>query len=99
MYLKKVIDGAKMVVPVEFYATTPVLLMATAGMRLLTKQQQQSVMAEVRSVLKDKSISPFQFKDVNARIISGIDEAVYGWITVNFLNGAFSKINAKVISL
>lgn len=67
-------------------------------MRLLTQQQQQSVMAEVRRIFSDKSVSPFKFSDENARIISGMDEAVYAWITVNFLNGAFTKTDAKVIN-
>ena len=64
--------------------------MATAGLRLLTEQQQKKILSEVRRVFKDKKVSPFQFKDENVQVISGTKEAVYDWITVNFLKGVFS---------
>ena len=96
MYIKKLIDGAKGLVPSDAQASTPILLMATAGMRLLTSKEQGNVLQEVRRVLHDKTICPFQFKDEDAQAITGTEEAVYGWIAVNFLSDSFCGASKKV---
>lgn len=43
------------------------------------------------SVQKSLKSSPFMFKDDYARIISGEEEGLSSWITVNYLNGAFNN--------
>lgn len=37
------------------------------------------------------SLSPFLFEPEWARVISGQDEAVYGWIALNYLTGKLSQ--------
>ncbi|EDO43911.1 predicted protein [Nematostella vectensis] len=89
-YLQTLIEGAKKVVPVQYQAQTPVYLFATAGMRLLPVDQKIAVINEVNNFLRDSKKSPFAFKKGNAKVISGIDEATYDWVTVNFLMGALT---------
>ena len=96
VYLKKLIDSAKGLVPKKAHASTPILLMATAGLRLLRDKEQRKILTETRRVLKDKRLCPFKFDDENAAIISGTQEAVYDWVTVNFLKGVFSTNDPKV---
>lgn len=42
-------------------------------------------------LLSTKTYSPFYFEKDFIKIISGQEEAFYGWITVNFLKGVFSQ--------
>lgn len=44
----------------------------------------------LRSVRQALAKSPFMFKDNYARIISGEEEGISSWITVNYLNGALN---------
>ncbi|MCZ6507888.1 MAG: hypothetical protein O7A04_07575, partial [Acidobacteria bacterium] len=62
--------------------TTPIYLKATAGMRLVPEPEGGRIMAEVRRYL---AASPFDLE--SAEIISGQQEALFGWITVNYMLG------------
>ena len=62
----------------------PLFLKATAGMRMLTDEARASAMAEVRALL---AAGPFQFQPSWARTISGEEEGISGWISVNYLQG------------
>ena len=64
---------------------TELHLMATAGMRLLEKSQQENTLEELSSFFKKNS--EFNFK--NAVIISGQYEALYGWSSLNYLDDHF----------
>ncbi|XP_061572376.1 ectonucleoside triphosphate diphosphohydrolase 3 [Cololabis saira] len=78
-------------IPVEKHRNTILFLGATAGMRLLqleNEQRSDQVLASLREYL---SSLPFKFQ--NASIISGQEEGLYGWITVNYLMGKFLEKN------
>ncbi|KAG7229410.1 hypothetical protein INR49_012801 [Caranx melampygus] len=78
-------------VPPMKQRTTPLFLGATAGMRLLQQQDEERA-SEVMESLRDYLSSlPFSFQ--NASIITGQEEGLYGWITVNYLNGNFIQKN------
>ncbi|KAL3060562.1 hypothetical protein OYC64_015003 [Pagothenia borchgrevinki] len=78
-------------IPAEKRKTTTLFLGATAGMRLLqqeSKQMSSEIMEDLREYL---SSLPFVFQ--NASIISGQEEGLYGWITVNYLMGNLLEKN------
>ncbi|KAM6910626.1 ectonucleoside triphosphate diphosphohydrolase 3 [Xenentodon cancila] len=78
-------------IPAGKHKTTPLFLGATAGMRLLqleNEQRSNKILASLREFL---SSLPFNFQ--NASIISGQEEGLYGWITVNYLMGKFLEKN------
>ncbi|XP_062254448.1 ectonucleoside triphosphate diphosphohydrolase 3 [Platichthys flesus] len=78
-------------VPAEKHKSTPLFLGATAGMRLLhqlDEQRSNEILASLRTYL---SSLPFDFH--NASIITGQEEGLYGWITVNYLMGNFLEKN------
>ena len=57
-------------------------LKATAGLRLVSEPARSEIMDDVRATLEASS---FDFR--TAEIISGQQEGVYGWISVNYLLG------------
>lgn len=69
----------------------PLYLQATAGMRLLDSLERDTRMGIIRSVLSNEKINPFQFSKEYARVISGEEEGIYGWLSVNSaLNTVFA---------
>lgn len=87
-YFAPFLDYAKLRIPESYWNRTYVFLYATAGMRLLTPEQQHDVLARTRRIF---SSWPFRFLDPSwARVISGVDEGVYGWMTANYLLDTFS---------
>lgn len=70
-------------VPKEMQSCTPIAVKATAGLRLLGKEQSDAILFSVRTRLEQKY--PFPIADVE--IMDGKDEGVYAWITVNYLLG------------
>ena len=89
--LNPLLDLALEMIPdPEDRAATPILLFATAGLRRLPEAHREWVMTEIRTVLAD---SPFLFKPELARIISGKDEAVFGWVALNFAFNRFSDVH------
>jgi len=57
-------------------------------MRILPPETQNHILNAVRSYFH---ISGYSFKDNYARVISGVEEGVFGWITVNSLLGNFNN--------
>jgi len=90
LYLEKFIDTAKEIVPEDKWTSTPILVLATAGMRLLPEADQDVIMDKVREALSNEDFSPFLYNEQNVRVISGKDEAIYAWITVNFIQGVLT---------
>ena len=69
--LLPLIDFAKRKVPERLWRTTPVVLAATGGVRLLAQEQADAVMA---SCLAELRTTPFRVDPANVRIISGVEE-------------------------
>lgn len=82
--LKPLLERAKTKVPTNMRESTPVVLRATAGLRMVGEDAAQGILKEVRVVLKE---SGFLFEDSWASILGGNEEAVYSWMTVNYLLG------------
>jgi apyrase len=64
---------------------TSVYLRATAGLRLLSPEKQEQILESVRS-----HFAELPFGSFSARVISGVEEGVFGWIAVNFILGHLS---------
>ncbi|KAF6260856.1 nucleoside phosphatase family-domain-containing protein [Scenedesmus sp. NREL 46B-D3] len=73
-------------VPADQVASTPVQLMATAGLRMLSNGSADAIMTEVRSLL---SGSGFESAGADgARVLTGKEEGLWGWLAVNYATGA-----------
>lgn len=81
--LKPLLDRAISLVPKSARATTPVVLRATAGLRMIGDNASTAILTKVRQLLHS---SEFRFdSDDWATILAGNEEGVYSWITVNYL--------------
>ncbi|XP_061806915.1 ectonucleoside triphosphate diphosphohydrolase 3 isoform X3 [Nerophis lumbriciformis] len=88
---KKCMTNVSAEIPPEKHNSTSLFLGATAGMRLLQEQDPQRAAEVLESLRKYLQSLPFDFK--NASIITGQEEGLYGWITVNYLLGNFLEKN------
>ena len=83
-------------VPEASLGEMPVFLQATAGVRLLPAAQREAVIGSVRAFLSDDDKCPFLFAQPSwARVVSGEEEGVNGWITLNHALGALSGAMAR----
>lgn len=77
---------AEKVVPRSVWSCTPVVVKATAGLRLLGEEEAHAILQAVEYRLKEKY--RFMVPQVGGvEIMDGKDEGVYAWITGNYLLG------------
>ena len=91
--IRGLIEEAKRWVPYDVYSKTSIRLGATAGMRLLPTNDQTSLMNAVSEALKE---SVFSFGQGDARILSGEEEASFGWLSMNYIFSHFEENKATV---
>lgn len=89
--LDVLLEEAVKVVPQDVQKCTPVVVKATAGLRLLGHRQSSAILEAVQNRLETRWPFPVPKKD-GVVIMDGKDEGVYAWITVNYL---FNSINNK----
>lgn len=82
--IANLLEKAKKEIPEKFWAKTPLLLRATAGLRLLPHEKAENLLNSVRDFL---SKGPFITKENSVGIMEGTDEGIFSWFTVNFLLG------------
>eukprot|EP01013_Petalomonas_cantuscygni_P022794 TRINITY_DN44109_c0_g1_i1.p1 TRINITY_DN44109_c0_g1~~TRINITY_DN44109_c0_g1_i1.p1 ORF type:complete len:512 (-),score=83.84 TRINITY_DN44109_c0_g1_i1:610-2058(-) len=70
-------------VPKADHACTPIVLYATAGLRLLGPTASEAILDVVRQTISATGLTLPSVADVS--VMDGTKEALYGWMTVNFL--------------
>lgn len=90
-HLQPLLKHALGVVPKHSVRDTPIFLLATAGVRLLPDLQRTQLLAQICAYTH--SHSPFLLPDCELHIqaIPGETEALYGWISANYLLGGFDR--------
>jgi len=85
--IQELLNAAKDRIPDRYWSQTPITLKATAGLRLLPKDQSEAIIAQVRTVLEKSGFKP----DKNLiEIMNPMEEGLYAWFTVNYLLGSFA---------
>ncbi|KAM9653244.1 nucleoside diphosphate phosphatase ENTPD5 isoform 3-T10 [Morphnus guianensis] len=92
--VKRLLDVAIEAVPPHLWKKTPVVLKATAGLRLLSEEKAQALLLGVREVFEE---SPFLVPEDSVSIMDGSYEGILAWITVNFLTGQLSGQNQHTV--
>ncbi|GAP91991.1 putative Golgi apyrase [Rosellinia necatrix] len=90
-HLESLIKKAKKKIPHDRHADTPIYLMATAGVRLLPKDQQRSLLSEICTYFRQESQFSLPDCNTNIQVIPGETEGLYGWIAANYLLGGFDS--------
>lgn len=90
-HLDMLLDFSKEVVPIENHASTPIFLMATAGMRLLPDDERTNLLSATCKYIRKNTSFFISDCDSHIHIISGELEGVYGWVAVNYLMGGFDS--------
>jgi len=93
-YLQPLFDYADKLVPNSQKPRTPIFLFATAGMRLIPEDKQNAILTAVRAKINSTSYNFTYYKEW-ARVITGAEEGVYGWVTANYLKGILFEQDAK----
>lgn len=78
-YMEPLIDFITDHIPESLHDSTAIYIMGTAGMRLLDQKTQLKIMNDIVQDLKSR----FKFAKVVANVITGSQEGMYEWITVN----------------
>ncbi|XP_030770782.1 ectonucleoside triphosphate diphosphohydrolase 6 isoform X2 [Rhinopithecus roxellana] len=94
--IQELLDVAKQDIPFDFWKATPLVLKATAGLRLLPGEKAQKLLQKVKEVFK---ASPFLVGDDCVSIMNGTDEGVSAWITVNFLTGSLKTPGGSSVGM
>lgn len=82
-YMKPIMDFISLYVPVEVQRQTPVYFLGTAGLRLLTKEQQADILEDIAQDLGRE----YNFPSLDSRVISGAQEGLYQWLSINAYSG------------
>ncbi|XP_067681280.1 ectonucleoside triphosphate diphosphohydrolase 8-like isoform X1 [Haliotis asinina] len=98
-YLSNIVAKAKDLVPEEKWKSTPMYLMATAGARILDGDIALGLLNRIRNILSNTTLNPFRFRGRNVRILSGEEEGVFAWISLNAVSGFFSSVKPMNESL
>ncbi|KAH8924028.1 hypothetical protein BT69DRAFT_1261802 [Atractiella rhizophila] len=88
-HLDPLLAHAKSLIPPSQIPTTPIYLLATAGMRLLPTAQREALLAEACSIIRSFGFSMHNGCGHHVRVISGEEEGLFGWVAVNYLLDGF----------
>ncbi|XP_022705244.1 ectonucleoside triphosphate diphosphohydrolase 5-like isoform X1 [Varroa jacobsoni] len=91
MSLKPMLDKAKIAVPASEQRSTPLVLKATAGLRLLPNNAQNQILHEIQNTF---SQYPFKSNNSSVSIMEGKDEGFYAWLMVVFTLGRKLRKNS-----
>ncbi|KAG8444064.1 hypothetical protein GDO86_009305 [Hymenochirus boettgeri] len=90
--LEELLNNAKKEIPQNLWGYTPLVLKATAGLRLLPGEKAQKLLDKVKELFQS---SPFLIGKDSVSIMNGTDEGIFAWITVNFLTGSLTNSAKK----
>lgn len=88
-HLKGLVEHVKSIVPIDEAPRTPIYLLATAGMRLLPKDQRKEVLAQTCTYFQQQTDFLLPDCRLHIQVIPGETEGLYGWIATNYLLGGF----------
>lgn len=86
-YIEPLLDFAAQQIPEHKHMETPLYILATAGMRMLSPSDQEAILDDLRVDVPLKY--NFHFMSSHVEVITGKQEGIYSWIAVNFELGRF----------
>ncbi|XP_069473711.1 ectonucleoside triphosphate diphosphohydrolase 4 isoform X1 [Ambystoma mexicanum] len=90
-YIAPLLNFAASHIPTAKHKESPLYILCTAGLRILSESQQEAILEDLRTDIPVHF--DFLFSDSHAEVISGKQEGVYAWIGINFVLGRFEHID------
>ncbi|XP_028278619.1 ectonucleoside triphosphate diphosphohydrolase 6-like isoform X1 [Parambassis ranga] len=94
--IMELLEVAQSSIPSSLWTSTPVVLRATAGLRLLPGEKADHLLDRVRALFQE---SPFLSREDSVSIMDGTDEGISAWITVNFLTGGLHSADSPTVGI
>ncbi|KAM6906381.1 ectonucleoside triphosphate diphosphohydrolase 5 isoform 2-T2 [Lycodopsis pacificus] len=94
--VRMLLKVAKKTVPRLEWKRTPLVLRATAGLRLLAADKARVLLEQVQHVFDE---SPFLVPDNSVSIMNGTYEGILAWISVNYLTGHLNAQTKKTVGI
>ncbi|XP_031722010.1 ectonucleoside triphosphate diphosphohydrolase 5 isoform X2 [Anarrhichthys ocellatus] len=94
--VRMLLKVAKRTVPRLEWKRTPLVLRATAGLRLLAADKARVLLEQVQHVFDE---SPFLVPDNSISIMNGTYEGILAWISVNYLTGHLNAQTKKTVGI
>ncbi|XP_059212391.1 ectonucleoside triphosphate diphosphohydrolase 5-like isoform X1 [Centropristis striata] len=94
--VRMLLKVAKKTVPRLEWKRTPLILRATAGLRLLAVEKAQALLVQVQHVFDE---SPFLVPDNSVSIMNGTNEGILAWVSVNYLTGHLNAQTKKTVGI
>lgn len=89
-YINPLLTYAASYIPKTKHKETPLYVLCTAGMRVLPESAQSAILQDLVKDIPQEF--DFLFSDAHAEVISGKQEGVYAWISINFVLGRFDHV-------
>ncbi|KAK9460326.1 nucleoside phosphatase family-domain-containing protein [Lipomyces oligophaga] len=90
-HLDPLLEYAKKIIPAEKHSETPIFLLATAGMRLLSDNDRQILLDKTCFHFKTNSKFLIPDCETHVRVIDGETEGLYGWLALNYMLGSIDS--------
>lgn len=85
-YLEPILSWARALIPKKSVSKTPIYMQGTGGMRQLSETTCNALLSSIRTKLMN---SGFYFENDYASVLTGTEEAGYGFLAVNSLYNRF----------
>ncbi|KAG0039405.1 Golgi apyrase [Podila clonocystis] len=96
-HLESLLDHALKIIPASEIPSTPIYLLATAGLRLVKDDIREQILANSCAYIKENyKFKIGECKD-HIKNITGQEEGIYGWVAINYLMGGFDNGGVKMI--
>ncbi|CAF4558014.1 unnamed protein product [Rotaria sp. Silwood1] len=91
------LDFAAEIVPPDKHRDTPLYILATAGLRFLTPNEQKKLLEDLfNDIVRDYN---FLIEKTHIQVIPGKLEGIYSWIAINYVLGRFQSNSTDSISV
>lgn len=90
-HYKQLMEYAGARIPQAAHSSTPVFVLATAGMRLLPEGKRTKLTQEICHLLKEETGFLLGDCQDHVQVIDGETEGLYGWLALNYLMKLFEK--------
>ncbi|KAK6625668.1 hypothetical protein RUM43_005967 [Polyplax serrata] len=94
--LNRLLEQVKAKIPQNEWSSTSIMLLATAGLRLVPAKQSKKILEVAADTLRN---SGFRCGPQPAAIISGTEEGLLSWFTINLILGTYYRNSPRLVAV